>query len=88
VSETAHQSPTPRFLALEDGRVENNFGHEWRLCRRLTAFSGNGAYAGVLQTHAQAKAKTLVDWFEFGVRGEDDLARVIRDDIQLADVPR
>ncbi|MBW9054535.1 TipAS antibiotic-recognition domain-containing protein [Rhizobium mesosinicum] len=34
---------------------------------------------------AQSKAKTLVDWFEFGVRGEDDLARVIRDDIQLPD---
>jgi hypothetical protein len=34
---------------------------------------------------AQAKAKTLVDWFEFGVRGADDLARVIRDDIQLTE---
>lgn len=50
---------------------------EWRVCRRPPN-----------STHAQAKAKTLVDWFEFGVRGEDDLARVIRDDIQLADVPR
>jgi hypothetical protein len=48
---------------------------EWRVCRRPP----NSA-------HAQAKAKTLVDWFEFGVRGEVDLAKVIRDDIQLADV--
>ncbi|MBB3595116.1 hypothetical protein FHX08_005526 [Rhizobium sp. BK529] len=45
------------------------------------------AEAGVSpnSAEAQSKAKTLVDWFEFGVRSEDELARVIRDDIKLAD---
>jgi len=32
---------------------------------------------------ATLTAKSLVDWFEFGVRDEGELARVIRDQISL-----
>lgn len=34
---------------------------------------------------ALKKASTLVRWFEFGVRGEEELWKVIRDDVDLID---
>lgn len=32
---------------------------------------------------AQATAKALIDWFEFGVHDEAELARLSRDELQL-----
>lgn len=34
---------------------------------------------------AQTKARTLVDWFEFGVRDHNELGRLLRDDVKLVD---
>jgi hypothetical protein len=31
----------------------------------------------------KATAKALIDWFEFGVRDEQELARLARDELQI-----
>jgi len=44
------------------------------------------AGVGPSSPQAHSIARTLVDWFEFGVRDEEELGRLIRDDdVELAD---